>query len=103
MGYSPLAGLMMSTRTGDLDPALTVYLMEEYRLTAAQLEDIINKKSGLLGISGFSSDIRDIIKRLQENKDHQNQLAFDMYVHRLKKIYWRLYNHDGRSGLSGFH
>ncbi|MDP8218277.1 MAG: acetate/propionate family kinase, partial [Candidatus Theseobacter exili] len=64
MGYSPLPGLMMSTRSGDIDPMLTLYLMSVFGYRPDSLMEVLNEKSGLLGISGFSSDIRDIIKRV---------------------------------------
>jgi acetate kinase len=83
MGYTALSGLVMSTRSGDIDPILTLYLMAEYGYHPDVLMDMLNKKSGLLGISGFSSDIRDIIQRVGE--DAQAKLAFEMYVYRLKK------------------
>jgi acetate kinase len=85
MGYSPLPGLMMSTRCGDLDPLLPLSLMENESLSAAQINGLLNKKSGLLGVSGFSSDIRDIIQRAQHDQDPQSILALEMYVHRLRK------------------
>ena len=83
MGYTALSGLVMSTRSGDIDPILTLYLMAVYGYHPDDLMDMLNKKSGLLGISGFSSDIRDIIQRVGENP--QAKLAFEMYVYRLKK------------------
>ena len=83
MGYTALSGLVMSTRSGDIDPILTLYLMAVYGYHPDDLMNMLNKKSGLLGISGFSSDIRDIIQRVGE--DPQAKLAFDMYVYRLKK------------------
>jgi acetate kinase len=83
MGYTALSGLVMSTRSGDIDPILTLYLMAEYGYHPDDLMDMLNKKSGLLGISGFSSDIRDIIQRVGE--DAQAKLAFEMYVYRLRK------------------
>ena len=83
MGYTALSGLVMSTRSGDIDPILTLYLMAVYGYHPDDLMDMLNKKSGLLGISGFSSDIRDIIQRVGE--DAQAKLAFEMYVYRLKK------------------
>ena len=85
MGYSPLPGLVMSTRTGDIDPMLVIYLMSVYGYRSDDLEELINKRSGLWGISGFSSDIRDIIHRVSEEKEEQAELALNMYVHRLKK------------------
>lgn len=85
MGFTPLAGLMMSTRTGDLDPNLVLTLLEETGLSADQLDAFLNKKSGLLGISGFSSDLRDIIARMDQEQDERSRLAFEMYTYRLKK------------------
>lgn len=84
MGYSPLPGLMMSTRCGDIDPMLAIYLMVTYGYRPDYLMDMLNKESGLLGISGFSSDIRDIIHRVSK-EEKQDKLALDMYIHRLKK------------------
>jgi len=83
MGYTALPGLMMSTRSGDIDPMLTIYLITLYGYRPDSLIDVLNKKSGLLGISGFSSDIRDIIQAISKNK--QAELAFNMFVHALKK------------------
>lgn len=83
MGYSGLPGLVMSTRSGDVDPLLATYLMGIYGENADDLVDLLNKKSGLLGVSLFSSDMRDIIARLEE--DPNARLAFNMYVQRLKK------------------
>jgi acetate kinase len=83
MGYTSLTGLVMSTRTGDIDPMLSVYLMGVFGYRPDDLMNLFNKKSGLLGVSEFSSDIRDIIKRISE--DSHSRLAFNMYIHRLKK------------------
>ncbi|MDD5680558.1 MAG: acetate/propionate family kinase [Candidatus Omnitrophica bacterium] len=86
MGYSPLSGLMMSTRCGDIDPILMIYLMNIYGYRPDELMDILNKKSGLLGISGFSSDITDIIHKMYKGEGRKRaRLAFNMYIHRLKK------------------
>ena len=84
MGYSPLPGLIMSTRCGDIDPMLAIYLMVTYGYRPDYLMDMLNKESGLLGVSGFSSDIRDIIHRISKEGE-QGGLALDMYIHRLKK------------------
>jgi acetate kinase len=83
MGYTGLPGLVMSTRSGDVDPMLATYLMGVYGERSDDLIDLLNKKSGLLGVSGTSSDIRDLIPLLDH--DPNARLAFDMYVHRLKK------------------
>ncbi len=85
MGYSPLAGLVMSTRTGDLDPLLPTFLMEKQGYSAEQLTGLFNKQSGLLGLSGFSSDLRDLIHAMDEEKNARAALAFELYTYRLKK------------------
>jgi len=84
MGYSALPGLMMSTRSGDLDPMLTLYLAAAYGYRSDDLVNMLNKKSGLIGISGISSDLRDIIHGVNE-ENQQADLAFRMYSYRLKK------------------
>ncbi len=83
MGFSPLSGLVMSTRSGDIDPMIMIYLMVIYGYRNDALLNLLNKNSGLLGVSGFSSDIRDIIGRIPGEK--QAGLAFNMYIQRLKK------------------
>ena len=83
MGFSPLSGLVMSTRCGDIDPMIMIYLIATYGYRNDDLLNLLNKKSGLLGVSGFSSDIRDIIDRIPREK--QAGLAFNMYIQRLKK------------------
>ncbi len=85
MGYSPLAGLMMSTRSGDLDALLPLYLERELGYAPAELEMMFNKQSGLLGISGFSSDIRDVVKRMKATREERASLAFMLYIQHLKK------------------
>ena len=85
MGYSPLTGLMMSTRCGDIDPMLTLYLMVTYDVRPSDLLEMLTEKSGLLGIAGFSSDLRDIIQNVGLKEKERAELAFRMYVHRLKK------------------
>lgn len=84
MGMMPNEGPMMGTRTGDLDPSSLLYLMEKEHLTIRQATDIINKKSGLLGISGKTNDMREVIE-LAENGDEKALLAVKMYNYRLKK------------------
>ena len=82
MGYSPLTGLVMSTRCGDIDPMLTIYLMVVCDYRPDSLLDMLEKKSGLMGLSDFSSDLRDIIDRKDKKQAKQ---AFGMYIHRLKE------------------
>ncbi|EAZ89203.1 acetate kinase [Crocosphaera chwakensis] len=83
MGFTPLEGLMMGTRSGSIDPAILIYLMEEYSLTPDELNTLLNKESGLKGVSGISADVRAIVKGIEEN-NFRAQLAFDMYIHRLR-------------------
>ena len=84
MGLSPLEGLVMGTRSGDLDPAVLAYLMEKKEMSAEQLVNYLNKSSGLLGISGISSDLREIIEA-STNGDEKALLAIDMKCNRIKK------------------
>jgi acetate kinase len=81
MGFTPLAGLMMGSRSGDIDPAIIPYLSKD--LTIDKIDKILNKKSGLLGISG-TSNMREITERV-DGGDEKSQLAMDMFVYRIKK------------------
>ena len=78
MGLTPTEGLMMGTRSGDVDPGALLFLMEKYNLTPAEMLNIINKKSGVLGITGLSSDMRDVVDAAEEKNDKRAQLALDM-------------------------
>jgi len=84
MGLTPLEGLMMGTRSGDLDPAVISYLMEKKEMSAEQLVNYLNKESGLLGVSGISSDLREIIEA-SSNGDERAMLSIDMKCNRIKK------------------
>jgi acetate kinase len=88
MGFTPLEGLMMGTRSGSVDPGVLTYLMRRRHFLDDQLDDVLNKKSGLLGISGISSDMREILAARNNGaepaKMERARLAFDMYVHRLQ-------------------
>jgi acetate kinase len=83
MGFTPLEGLMMGTRSGSVDPGILTYLMRQSHLTGEQLDDLLNKRSGLLGISGVSGDMREILGAIKKGNERA-QLAFDIYVHRLQ-------------------
>lgn len=85
MGYTPLPGLVMSTRCGDVDPMLAIYLSTRYGYRPEDLMDLFSKRSGLLGISGFSSDITDLLAKTSGEEKEQAELALNMYVHRLRK------------------
>jgi acetate kinase len=85
MGFTPLAGVVMGTRCGDIDPAIIPFLMEnEKNLTPEDVNNMMNKKSGLLGISGLSSDMRAIVKAVSEGNE-KAKLAFDMICYSIKK------------------
>jgi len=83
MGFTPLEGLMMGTRSGSVDPGILTHLMRQADLTGAQIDDMLNKKSGLLGISGVSSDMRPVVAAMKEG-NARAKLAFDIFVHRLR-------------------
>ncbi len=84
MGFTPLAGLVMGTRCGDIDPAVVTYLAKEVGMDVAEVDTLLNKKSGVLGISGISSDFRDIEDAAAEG-NKRAQLALDMFCYRVKK------------------
>src|SRR6059036_1193050 len=83
MGFTPLEGLMMGTRSGSIDPGILTYLLRRGRLQPEEIDDLLNRKSGLLGISGLSSDMRDILAAIKQGHSRA-RLAFDIYIHRLQ-------------------
>lgn len=83
MGFTPLQGLMMGTRCGDIDPAIVTYMIDELKMDPKEVNEIMNKKSGFLGVSGKSSDSRDI-EDLDEQGDKRATLTLEMYYHRIK-------------------
>lgn len=85
MGFTPLEGLVMGTRSGEVDPAVIPYLMKKLNLTADQIDTYLNKKSGVLGISGVSSDFRDIEAAAEEGNE-LCQLALDVFAYRVRKF-----------------
>src|SRR6266550_855577 len=74
---------MMGTRSGAVDPGILIYLMRQGQLDAQQLDQVLNQKSGLLGISGLSSDMREILAAIQQGHERA-KLAFEIFVHRLR-------------------
>ncbi|HKL96580.1 MAG TPA: acetate kinase, partial [Paludibacteraceae bacterium] len=84
MGLTPVEGLIMGTRSGDVDLGAITYLMDKEQLTGADVSELVNKKSGMLGISGVSSDMRDIEKAI-EAENPRAKLAMEMYNYRIKK------------------
>ncbi len=84
MGFTPLEGLAMGTRSGDIDPAIVKYISDKENVSVAEVDQILNKKSGVLGISGVSSDFRDI-EEAAEKGNERAKLALDVFVHKVKK------------------
>jgi acetate kinase len=88
MGFTPLEGLMMGTRSGSVDPGILTYLIRQRQLSGQQLDEVLNQKSGLLGVSGISSDMRQILDASKSGnepaKRARAKLALEMYVHRLQ-------------------
>jgi acetate kinase len=83
MGFTPMEGLMMGTRSGSVDPGILIYLLRQKGLNVTALDKALNYESGLLGVSGFSSDMRQVLSELPHNPDAG--LAIDVYVHRIVK------------------
>ncbi|MFC1566356.1 acetate/propionate family kinase [bacterium] len=84
MGFTPLEGLVMGTRCGDIDPAIVTYLASKMGMTIVEVDNLLNKHSGLLGLSGISNDMRELIKSVNEGSDRAN-LALSVYCYRIKK------------------
>ncbi|PHO06673.1 acetate kinase [Thermoanaerobacterium thermosaccharolyticum] len=85
MGFTPLEGLAMGTRSGSIDPSIISYLMEKENISAEEVVNILNKKSGVYGISGISSDFRDLEDAAFKNGDKRAQLALNVFAYRVKK------------------
>jgi acetate kinase len=81
MGFSPLEGLVMATRSGDIDAGLLTFLQGEEHLAPKQLDELLNKRSGLLGVSGLSADIRELL----DSTDERARLAIDLFCYRVRK------------------
>ncbi len=84
LGFGTMCGLTMGTRSGDIDPFILIFLMQNYNMSSEEINDVIYKKSGVFGITGISNDMRDI-EDAAEAGDKKAQLALDIYVHNLKK------------------
>lgn len=94
MGLTPLEGLVMGTRSGDLDPGVVFHLMRVGGMSADEVDDLLNRRSGLVGLCG-DNDMREIRRRVEEG-DERARLAFDIYVHRLRKYIGAYYAVLGR-------
>ncbi len=100
MGLTPLEGLVMGTRSGDIDPAVTFHLKRVAGMSVDEIDELLNKKSGLVGLCG-DNDMREIGRRIEEG-DERARLAFDIYVHRLKKYIGAYYAVLGRVDAIAF-
>lgn len=85
MGFTPLEGIVMGTRPGDMDPSIICYLMEKENWGIKEINNMLNKKSGVLGLSGVSSDFRDIEKSALEDGNKRAQIALDRFAYAVKK------------------
>jgi acetate kinase len=89
MGMTPLEGLVMGTRSGDIDPGLLLYLLRTQTMTPEQLDDLLNQQSGLQGVSGLSSDVRDLEKAAGDDNNSESQaraeLALALFAYRVRK------------------
>ncbi len=85
MGMTPLEGLVMGTRSGDIDPAIVDFVSAKEGLTAQEVETLLNKQSGLLGISGLTNDMRELLAEANENNDRRARLAIEIFCYRARK------------------
>jgi acetate kinase len=85
MGMTPLEGLVMGTRSGDIDPAILEHLAHKEGYSMAEVESVLNKQSGLLGISGLTNDMRELVAEAVENDDRRAKLAIEVFAYRIKK------------------
>jgi acetate kinase len=85
MGFTPLEGLVMGTRSGDLDPAVLEYLGAKEGLSPSEVDNLLNKQSGLLGVSGLTHDMRELLAEARENNDRRARLAIDIFCYRARK------------------
>lgn len=85
MGLTPLEGLVMGTRSGDLDPAILNFIAEKEGLSLLEMESLLNKQSGLLGISGLTNDMRELLAEAHENNDRRARLAIELFCYRARK------------------
>ncbi len=84
MGFTPLEGLMMATRSGTVDPGAVLHVQDRHGLTADEVERVLNRESGLLGVSGISADMRQILAAARSGNP-QARLAIDIYCHRVRQ------------------
>ena len=85
MGFTPLEGLVMGTRSGDLDPAIIEFVAAKEGLGVNEMDSLLNKQSGLLGVSGLTADMRELMAEVEESGDRRARLAIDIFCYRVKK------------------
>jgi acetate kinase len=85
MGLTPLEGLVMGTRCGDIDPAIIDFIVTKEGLSSGDVETLLNKQSGLLGISGLTSDMRELLAEAHEENDRRARLAVEIFCYRVRK------------------
>ena len=85
MGFTPLEGLVMGTRSGDIDPAILDFIAAKEGLSLGELDSMLNKQSGLLGVSGLTADMRELLAEEAENGDRRARLAIDLFCYRIRK------------------
>ncbi len=85
MGFTPVDGLVMGTRCGDLDPSIVEFIAHKDGMSLSEVDAVLNKQSGLLGISGITADMRDLLLEVEENGDRRAKLAIDMFCNRVRK------------------
>ncbi len=85
MGFTPLEGLVMGTRSGDIDPSIVEYLANKEQASAGDVVNLLNRESGLLGLSGRTQDMKELLRLVSEEKDARAQLAVDLFCYRIKK------------------
>jgi acetate kinase len=85
MGFTPLEGLVMGTRSGDVDASIISYLSEREKVEAAEVERWLNERSGLLGLSGRSNDMRELLRAAEQEKDKRAKFAIELFCYRVRK------------------
>jgi acetate kinase len=85
MGFTPLEGLLMGTRSGDLDPSVLEFLSEKEGTSVQEITTMLNRQSGLLGVSGLTGDMRDLLAEEAEHDDRRARLAIDLFCYRARK------------------
>ena len=85
MGFTPLEGLVMGTRSGDIDPAVLDFVAQKEGLSLEAMESLLNKQSGLLGVSGLTNDMRELLAEAEEHDDRRARLAVEIFCYRVRK------------------